>query len=319
VSIARLVDETRDTCVRRLASDDLQAVGLALSARHIDGPVCARLLAEVDEAPSTIRGILEIKQDIASSGLPVDSWKVERSLLLGAALHGLPDVSRLRVNTRVQALICDEFRFFASAEPSQLGKSEAGSARFARMAKIATHRRCPAGQFEWEVGGIARRDALRVSPRRLPGTVAFILGRMGGFGPVFFSHLNPRRAQRSLVEAEADHSYFQMAAAMELQPEIRGFAACSWFRSPGVQRVSPNLAWLSRVFLENGGRVVDAGREDPECGVLHRSATRRRLYESGQFTPRRGLVMWPRRDMLAWAAAHPECADPPDIAVPVDR
>jgi hypothetical protein len=191
-------------------------------------------------------------------------------------------------------------------------KCEVGTGGFVRMAKITTGRRWPAGQFEWEVGGVARRDVLGVDLRCLPGTVAFVLRRMHGLAPVFFSHLNPRRRDRSLLESEANRSYFEMAKAMELQPEIRGFAACSWFRSPGTHQVSPHLAWLSRVFLEHGGWVVDAGFEDPDCGVLYRSDTRRKLYDAGRFKPRRGLVLWPRRDMIAWAAAHPELATSDD-------
>jgi hypothetical protein len=129
---------------------------------------------------------------------------------------------------------------------------------------------------------------------------------MRGLGPVFFSHLNARRKNRSLLEEEANVSYYQMARSLELQPAVKGFAASSWFRSPDTHRVSPRLAWLSRVFLENGGLVATAGAVAPDCGVLYRSLTRQRLYESGQFKPTRGLVIWPRNEMIAWANAHPE-------------
>jgi hypothetical protein len=145
-----------------------------------------------------------------------------------------------------------------------------------------------------------------VSPRNIPGTLSFVLLRMKGFGPVFFSHLNWRRPEVALSELEANRSYYRMAKALELQPHIKGFGACSWFRSPGTHRVSPHLTWLSRVFLENGGLVVEAGPDDPNGGVLYRSTTRRRLFEHGEFRPTKGLAMWPREAMIAWAAAHPE-------------
>jgi hypothetical protein len=132
---------------------------------------------------------------------------------------------------------------------------------------------------------------------------------MRGLGPVFFSHLNPRRATRSLREDDANRSYYRMARSLELQPSIRGFAACSWFRSPATHRVSPHLAWLSQVFLDNGGLVVESGLAEPDCGIFSRSETRKRLYESGKFIPTRGLVLWPRDSMIAWAAAHPEWAE----------
>lgn len=302
----QIIDRTRAACAERLASDGLRGVGDALSALAVDRAACVRLLSAVDEAPASVSAIQSLKAEVSSRGMPVAEAQVELSLLLGAALVTLPAVPRMRVSPRVRELLCAEFQFLASAEPADIEKCRVGTARFVRMAKIATARRWPAGQFEWEVGGIARRDLLGVDLKHLPATVAFVLRRMHGLAPVFFSHLNPGRPHRSLLESEANHSYAQMARAMALQPEIRGFAACSWFRSPGTHRVSPHLAWLSRVFLEHGGWVVDAGFEDPECGVLYRSDTRRKLYDAGQFKPRRGLVLWPRSEMIAWAAAHPE-------------
>ena len=99
-----------------------------------------------------------------------------------------------------------------------------------------------------------------------------------------------------------------MACSMELQPDIKGLVASSWFRSPDTHRVSPHLAWVNTVVVENGGFAAVRGKADPNCGVFVRSQTRRQLYERGEFTPTIGLVLWPRKAMLRWAAAHPELA-----------
>jgi hypothetical protein len=163
--------------------------------------------------------------------------------------------------------------------------------------------------FEWEVSGIPRSYCLQTGITAWPRVAAFVALRMKGFAPVFFSHLGARSIGRSMDEREANRSYYRMAMALKQQPEVLGFGACSWFRAPSTHRVSPHLAWLSNVFRENGGIVVDAGPDDPNGGVLYRSATRRALYESGKWKPRRGLVMWPRAAMLAWAKRHPELAD----------
>jgi hypothetical protein len=178
------------------------------------------------------------------------------------------------------------------------------NAAFVGMCKLATLRRFPGGQFHWEISGVRRSDVLAVRPRHLPSVLAFVAFRMRGLGPVFFSHLNWRRPNRALLETEALRSYYLMARAIEHQPQIKGFAACSWFRSPATHRVSPRLAWLSRVFVENGGLVVEAGPDDPHGGALYRSQTRKRLYESGEFKPTKGLVLWPRDAMIAWASSH---------------
>jgi len=233
-----------------------------------------------------------------------------RWLLLNAVRGSIRHVVALRVPASVAALFCREFMFVANADAADKC-FDPNRAAFVDMAKKATLRRFPAGQFDWDVSGVPRRSLLHISPRALPRVALFVAARMHGLTPVFFSHLNPHRQNTSLLEEEALRSYFRMAEAMRQQPDIIGFAACSWFRSPDTHAVSPHLRWLSDVFLSNGGLVVRAGRADPDCGVLYRSATRRALYASGRFLPTEGLVLWPRRAMLAWADAHPELATQP--------
>jgi hypothetical protein len=234
----------------------------------------------------------------------------ERSVILMAATEGLKQLPQARLPQSVQTLICDEMRWLASAPVSALASCGLGTSAFERLCKIATLRRFPAGVFEWEVSGIPRSYCLQTAKTDWPRVAAFVACRMKGFAPVFFSHLAPRSIGRSLQEREANRSYYQMAMALRLQPEVLGFGACSWFRAPSTHRVSPHLAWLSNVFRENGGLVVDAGLDDPNGGALYRSATRRSLYEAGKWTPRKGLVMWPRNAMLDWASRNPELNSP---------
>jgi hypothetical protein len=259
-------------------------------------------------AASPIEAIEEARQ-LCRRRLQAADLTSEHRGLLEAAIASAPLVPALPLPECVIERIAEEFFFMARADHETLAGGRGARSRYERLWKIATLQRFPAGQFEWEVSGLSRGDVLRVSPRELPRVVWFIARRMHGLAPVFFSHLNPRRAERSLVEIEANRSYYRMAQALEMQPHILGFGACSWFRSPGVHRVSPHLAWLSAVFVENGGLVVEAGRDDPDSGVLARSATRRTLYQSGKFVPTRGLVMWPREAMIAWARQHPELGD----------
>jgi hypothetical protein len=232
-----------------------------------------------------------------------------RRALVEAALASMRRLSEVPVPAAVRHLIAAEFCFIAEADEETFARHCAKPSRLERLWRIATLQRFPAGQFEWEVSGISRSDIIRVEASALPRVAWFCAFRMRGLAPVFFSHLNPRRPQHSLDEVEANRSYHRMAEAMALQPEVLGFGACSWFRSPSTHRVSPRLAWLSTVFVEHGGLVVDAGYDSVDSGALALSATRRSLHEAGRFTPRRGLVLWPRAAMIEWARAHPEFAD----------
>jgi hypothetical protein len=268
------------------------------TAQHagIDRRAASRLIENVSEAPESRLPILKLRAALPS-GLPVERW-----LLLNAAVESAARLPSLPLPSVVSDLICDEFQFFAGRTRDK--DFDATRPTFVAMAKKATLRRFPAGQFDWELSGIPRSYLVRV-PRSAMWRVGwFLFTRMRGLGPVFFSHLNARRPNVALSEHEALRSYARMAATMRLQNDVRGFAACSWFRSPDTHAASPHLTWLSDVILANGGLVCTAGAADPDCGVFHRSATRRQLFEAGLFTPTLGLVLWPREAMLAWAASR---------------
>ena len=179
----------------------------------------------------------------------------------------------------------------------------------ARRARIATLSRFPAGQLDWEVSGIPRSWLAKVPRRSVPRLVSSILVELGGFQPAFFSHINPnRRNQGILLERESLRAYHRMARSMERQPGIKGLITASWLHSPDTFAVSPHLAWLNKVFLENGGHVLPLGPADVDSGVLHRSPERQQAYDAGTFKPTEGLVIWPRAAMLRWAAGTQEMA-----------
>jgi hypothetical protein len=302
----RLIEETRELCRNAIAQHELARFAAALDA-HGGARAAWAATAAVADSPKSQALFRDLIAALAGRE-PDARGAVTQLLLTSSALVALDDLPSLPVGDRVKALICDEFRSFACPGARERTDLLRGS-RIVSLCRLATLRRFPAGQFHWEISGVPRTYLLRVAPRSLLRTLTFVAVRMRGLAPVFYSHLNPRRPDRSLSERESNRSYFQMAKALELQPAVRGFAACTWLRSPDTAVVSPHLAWVNRVILENGGLVVRAGRADPDGGVFHRSVTRRRLYEMGAFTPTNGLALWPRREMIAWAAAHPEFAD----------
>lgn len=301
-------EEARRCCNDALHTSAMQSTARALAEEGVTPASALEFVERVTEDPATRTRVHAWKKALAARGASTNQTQVERLLLIRSALASLSALPDLPIDEDVKRLMCEEFCFFAS-EQVDTEQFAVGGQRFVGMCKTASLRRFRAGLFDWEVSGVSRSYIAQVSPRHLAQTLAFVVRRMRGLGPVFFSHLNPRRATPSLREDDANRSYYRMARSLELQPSIRGFAACSWFRSPGTHRVSPHLAWLSQVFRDNGGLVVESGLAEADCGVLSRSETRRRLYESGKFTPTRGLVLWPRDAMIAWAANHPEWAE----------
>jgi hypothetical protein len=312
---ARL-DETRAACRGALEhAGDLAPLWVAWRAGQPALTESRRILPGVRTFGDVVPRLAVLKETLAQAGYPVGGGAFERFLIVAAAADAIDRLAALPVDERVKDLFCQNFLMYAVPdklpEPFDLSR-----ASFITMGRIATVSRFPAGQLDWEVSGIPRSWLLKVPPRSLPRLVSSILFELRGFQPAYFSHINPnRRNQGILLERESLRSYHRMARSMERQPEIRGLITASWLHSPDTFTVSPHLAWLNKVFVENGGHVLSLGPADIDSGVLHRSPERQQAYDAGTFKPTEALVIWPRAAMLAWAAGHEELRDEPRVKV----
>ena len=126
---------------------------------------------------------------------------------------------------------------------------------------------------------------------------------------------NGRANQLFLQQQEMYRSLWRMAKTLEIDPNIRGLSGASWFLSADVASFFPHLAWMRAMFAEEGAYLIDLEPARDDSGLKMGSAKRRDLYAQGQFSPRRTMVLWPRNDLLAWAAQHPEYADEDDAPV----
>jgi hypothetical protein len=307
---ARL-DETRAACRGALEQADLAPLWSAWRAGQSALRESRDILPGVRTFGHVVPRLAVLKDTLVRAGYPVAGGAFERFLIVAAAEDAIDRLAAVPVDERVQDLFCQNFQMYAVPdklpEPFDLAR-----ASFIAMGRIATLSRFPAGQLDWEVSGIPRSWLLKVPRRSVPRLVASILFELRGFQPAFFSHINPnRRNQGILLERESLRSYHRMARSMEQQPEIKGLITASWLHSPDTFAVSPHLAWLNKVFVENGGHVLSLGPAEIDSGVLHRSPERQQAYDAGTFKPTEALVIWPRAAMLAWAAGHEELREPP--------
>lgn len=229
----------------------------------------------------------------------------ERTLLLLAALHAHLEMPRLAVDDRVKKLLAAEFEFFANPPAVWIPRFAHTDVRFREMARIATLRRFPAGQFHWERSGLPRSWLLRsASPIRL---LRHVLTNMRGFAPYWEIHLNARRKNRLvLLESEANRSYYMIARSLERQPSVRGLMTASWLFCRTTAQVTPRMAWLRQVPESAGALIDDIGPAPPTSGFLTGSEERRAKYERGEYRPQIACVLWPRASLIAWADSHPE-------------
>lgn len=228
---------------------------------------------------------------------------VERTLLMLASLHAIPQVPSLDVSDTVKGLFAEEFQFFSEPPAVWTTHFRWDDVRFREMARIATLRRFPAGQFDWEVSGFPRSWLARASR---PLSLLAYLAQMGGFGPVFEMHVNPRRKNQHLLEKEANFSYYRAARSIVKQSAIRGLMMGSWFLCGSTAQVTPRLAWLRQLPQSGGALLFDIGPAAADSGFMTGSYKRRRLYEEGLYRPKLGYILWPRKHLIDWANRHPE-------------
>ncbi len=289
-----------EACGHALTQAPLAQVVKRLGA-YADPAAAFQLLSQVT-AQGGEGPVQALRNSIASNA---DDTEVERALLLLASQHAVTQVPALPVAERVKELFADEFVFWANPTPAWIPKFRFDDVRFREMARLATLRRFPAGQFHWEITGLPRSWVFQ-SPQTLK-LLWHVLGRMGGLSPLFEFHLNPRRKGGvMLLEKQANISYFRTAKSIEKQPAIKGLMLASWLYSESTAEVSPHLAWLRTVPQSGGALAVDLGPAPEDSGFLVGGGDRRKKYQEGTYRPTIGCVLWARQDLIAWAKQHPE-------------
>jgi hypothetical protein len=303
VSLAELVDEAMGRCRSALAREDQDRIASALRRLGVTDGDCVAAVGRVTEHGDENRHLLTLRSKIAQYAGMLPSGAFERYVVTAAACESIRRLDAAPLSATVKRLCCEAFCRFA--EPAAALDAEAN--QFIAICKIATLRRFPAGQFDWEPSGLPRSWIPLVRPfGAFARVLRLVATEWKGFGPAFFVHMGAARRNFALFEREAHRSYYRMARSMELQPRIKGLMVSSWLHSPDTFSVSPHLTWLNTVFRDNGAIVATMGAAPPDCGVLHRSPERLRAYEEGRFRPTLGLVLWPRDRVLRWANRHPE-------------
>lgn len=273
-----------------------------LHRRGVGDDAMVALVTAVNERPESQARLLDLRMQILGAGADAHPYLLERYALLRAAQASVGRLAALPLPAEGARMVLEELARLCAPDERALGWFEAGRYTFSAICKLVTLRRFPAGQFHWEISGLPLSVFRRVQGLDRVRLAAAVL-RMGGRRPVIVPHM-PWRRQPVLLEHQQHLAYARMAEAMARRPDIRGLMAEAWFHAPDTGKASPHLAWVNRVFHERGGVVVSSGPAGEASGVFELGGTRRRLAEEGRFTPTLGVVVWPRRAMLTWAADY---------------
>jgi hypothetical protein len=298
-----LIDATVGRCRAALDGEPFRTLRTWLASRDIGDSAAVTLVRDIGNSGRTQCAVSDLRSTILAQGFPLEDGMLERYLLLVAACDSLGRLESHPVSDEVKQLFCREYLRYVVEPAGRTGEFTTGHNRFGTACMLASLRRCPAGQFDWEVSGFPLSWLPQLPPASALRATVYLSIRMRGRAPLFYRHFGFRRPL-IMTERAADASYYRMAESMRLQPRIRGMLSRGWFSSPQTHRISPHLGWANRTILENGGIVLEAGAADPSCGVLANSPERRDAFEAGSFTPALAVVLWEREAMLRWAVGR---------------
>lgn len=128
--------------------------------------------------------------------------------------------------------------------------------------------------------------------------------KAGGFAPYFQVHTSDKHLQE-YNEQGWDRCYKRAAQLLELNSQFKGIFGSSWFYDPAIEKISPRISYLRSRQLKGGALSIFMSQDQDSADLATRtSPTRRSLYESGEYIPKKFLLIWPRNELLAWAKAN---------------
>jgi hypothetical protein len=291
--------------------DRLKAELLERSPHVLDACPLERYIAYLDHYPTvarwsyvsgTVRRYCKTIQHLAGdSGLELYHQLLLLTLMtrsrgrLGAM--NLPDEIRLRYEASFQ-------RIARSIERKTAAPGYYLAPQLCKDLGICMLRIIPAGMQIVNLFRLPGALFYKSSLRQWLAWVRLVI-QMGGISPFYEMHAHAADTKSMLEYSPAGYVqlFRRVAELLRRNPEVKGVVETGWLCDPALEEISPELSYVRAVVVENGGRIFLAG----PCSAagIHDatvfSSTRKRLYEEGKYLPKEYALVWPRKELLAWA------------------
>ncbi len=201
----------------------------------------------------------------------------------------------------VASLLDSQFdRILADIEPDNARVSQLDDAWLKNFA-IASGCLLPVGaEFAAIDSGIPRSTLFRGSIAQRISLLRTVIFGTHGFYPLLDLHAHPHYLENFNPDGWIQ-TYHRLAELLAINPCFKGVMASSWFRDPVLATISPRLSYLREFPLKQGAAMFAIAHDHlGESGALARSATRRHLFNQGLYIPTIWMMVWPRRNLLAW-------------------
>jgi hypothetical protein len=175
---------------------------------------------------------------------------------------------------------------------------------FRRDLAIARLKVIPNGFEIYDTGVcIARSEALKGGAVSLWRFIrAFRWDLLAPLYPLYEPHWD-RRYIRYFSRDEYERCCLRIADMMTANPQVRGIAVPSWWCDPQLKYVSPELAFIREIPESGGARFMLLEGDNPYLltDALAGSPHRKALHQAGKYVPKSYMLVWPRRQIIAWA------------------
>jgi hypothetical protein len=176
--------------------------------------------------------------------------------------------------------------------------------KFRKDLALCSLRLIPTGAQKIHLSGIPKGFLLKAGlPQLLKGTT-FIIRHLGGFSPLFEMHTdsNDPDLMADFNQEGWIRFYRRISDILKIYPHVKGVFGSSWFFDPVLENISPRLVYLRTIATNNGGRLFRIGSNAQSIkDATLKSQARRKLYQEGKYMPTSYLLIWPRKDLIAWA------------------
>jgi hypothetical protein len=302
-TIAEEIAAVQGHCGASIAHGDFDAIA-CLPNLPANPEAWFALLSGIPQNQECVRQLQQLEADAQKKPGYVPG-SLEYFGILQALFEACPQLSASVVHPSIHHEFCVAARRVIDRSQGWPNNFHHRTDAFEELCRIVTLRRFHAGQLSFDIMSMPRTWLLKIHPFCLPRVIREVFGRMNGIRPIAMPHLNYwRRNPFLMTREENERSMWRIAKSIELRPDIKGFVAASWFYCATVGEISPHLAWVREFFQDNGAFLIDMEPAPVRSGFMVGSAQRRKLYAQGKFRPRQTLVLWPRAQMLRWAAAY---------------
>lgn len=123
---------------------------------------------------------------------------------------------------------------------------------------------------------------------------AYLLRRGGRLRGYLELHAHPEHLEDFSPEGWRQ-TMDRLRELLRANTQVRGVFSTSWFLDPALAKISPRLAYLRSMSLDSGARLYFSSLDtEGRSGALAKSATRRRLFDQGEYVPALYTRIWDR-------------------------